>query len=383
MQARNYGRVMPEYWTGRTGQRIQKHGPEAVVVGAYLMSSPHSTMLGLYHLPLLYIAEETGLGFEGASKGLQGCIDAGFCSYDHGTRFVWVHEMARFQIADHLEAADKRVKWMQKLYDGMPENPFLTPFFEHYHRAFKLTNRRVFSPESLSTTTSPIGGASMPHASPIEGASKGVGEKGPSKGLKKQGASKGHPRGIEASSSSSSSKPSGKDKPLIHQTSVVGLVGLVHTTSPIEGASKGLQALSPASSAEPHADKAARGARLPDGWILPMAWGQWAMSECGFTEPEVRRIGAMFADHWHAKAGKDAAKLDWLATWRNWCRKERDYIAQGNGHRANGAAYDERSHDRKRAFAELTGEASGDDIPPADVVDVEAREVSRDAITKH
>ena len=107
------------------------------------------------------------------------------------------------------------------------------------------------------------------------------------------------------------------------------------------------------------------------------------MSECGFTEPEVRRIGAMFADHWHAKVGKDAAKLDWLATWRNWCRKERDYIAQGNGHRANGAAYDERSNDRKRAFAELTGEASGDDIPPADVVDVEAREVSRDAITKH
>ena len=76
MQARNYGRVMPEYWTGRTGQRIQAHGPEAVVVGAYLMSSPHSTMLGLYHLPLLYIAEETGLGFEGASKGLRNFVPA-------------------------------------------------------------------------------------------------------------------------------------------------------------------------------------------------------------------------------------------------------------------------------------------------------------------
>lgn len=27
-----------------------------------------------------------------------------------------------------------------------------------------------------------------------------------------------------------------------------------------------------------------------------------------------------FRDYWTAKAGKDAAKLDWLATWRNWCR---------------------------------------------------------------
>ena len=34
----------------------------------------------------------------------------------------------------------------------------------------------------------------------------------------------------------------------------------------------------------------------------------------------VRAEAARFADHWHAKAGRDAAKLDWLATWRNWCR---------------------------------------------------------------
>ena len=383
MQPRTYGRVLPEFWTGRTGQRIQAHGHEAVITAVYLMTGPHSTMTGLYHLPLLYLAEETGLGIEGASKGLEGCIETGFCSYDHATRFVWVREMARYQIAEKLEPTDKRLKWVQKLYDTLPENPFLTPFFEHYHRAFKLTNRRVFSPDSLSTTTSPFEGASMPHASPIEGASKGVGEKGPSKGVKKQGASKGLRGGIEARSSNRSSKPSGKDKPLIHQTSVVGLVGLVHTTSPIEGASKGLQALSPASGTEPHADKAARGARLPDGWILPMTWGQWAMSECGFDAHQVREIAVTFADYWHAVAGAKGVKLDWLATWRNWCRKERDYIAQGNGHRANGAAYDERSRDRKQAFAELTGEASGDDIPPADVVDVEAREVSRGTVTKH
>ena len=34
----------------------------------------------------------------------------------------------------------------------------------------------------------------------------------------------------------------------------------------------------------------------------------------------MRLEAAKFADFWHAKAGKDAAKLDWCATWRNWCR---------------------------------------------------------------
>ena len=36
-----------------------------------------------------------------------------------------------------------------------------------------------------------------------------------------------------------------------------------------------------------------------------------------------RTIGATFADFWHAKAGKDACKLDWLATWRNWIRNQK------------------------------------------------------------
>ena len=31
---------------------------------------------------------------------------------------------------------------------------------------------------------------------------------------------------------------------------------------------------------------------------------------------------ANFRDFWHAKAGKDAAKIDWDATWRGWCRRQ-------------------------------------------------------------
>lgn len=31
-----------------------------------------------------------------------------------------------------------------------------------------------------------------------------------------------------------------------------------------------------------------------------------------------------FVNHWRAKAGKDATKLDWLATWRNWLIRDQD-----------------------------------------------------------
>lgn len=62
-----------------------------------------------------------------------------------------------------------------------------------------------------------------------------------------------------------------------------------------------------------------RATRLPENWSLPRAWGQWAISE-GYSEPVIRIEAERFRDHWISKSGKDAAKLDWFATWRNWIR---------------------------------------------------------------
>jgi hypothetical protein len=145
---REYAKLAPTFWTGRTGRALKKHGPEAVVVALYLVSSPHSNMLGLFYQPMLYLVEETGLTQEGASKGLQACIAAGFCSYDTETKTVWVHEMAAWQIDDQLSTGDKRCKGVQRDYDGLPDNLFLAAFFDRYSAAFNMTKRREFVGES-------------------------------------------------------------------------------------------------------------------------------------------------------------------------------------------------------------------------------------------
>lgn len=119
-----------------------RRSPEGVIVAMYLMTSPSSNMLGLFCQPVLYMAHETGLGLEGASKGLRHCVEAGFCSFDEESEFVWVHEMARYQIANEIKASDNRCKGIQKDYDALPDNPFLGAFFDRYSQAFHLTNRR-------------------------------------------------------------------------------------------------------------------------------------------------------------------------------------------------------------------------------------------------
>jgi hypothetical protein len=76
----------------------------------------------------------------------------------------------------------------------------------------------------------------------------------------------------------------------------------------------------PAATPKPKASPT--GTRLPEGWMLPKAWGEWALAERNdMTADDVRREAACFADHWHSKAGADARKADWEATWRNWIRR--------------------------------------------------------------
>lgn len=140
---RDYGKVSPKFWTSQTCKELRARGSEAPLVALYLMTSPMSNMLGLYCQPMLYIAHETGLGLEGASKGLQACIDSGYCKYDSASETVFVIEMASYQIAPSLKASDNRCAGIQKDYDGLPDNPFLGDFFDRYQNAFHLSSRRA------------------------------------------------------------------------------------------------------------------------------------------------------------------------------------------------------------------------------------------------
>lgn len=75
------------------------------------------------------------------------------------------------------------------------------------------------------------------------------------------------------------------------------------------------------------ADRAQRATRLPPDWKLPMGWGQYALQQ-GLRESEVRREADNFRDYWLGKAGKDALKLDWEATWRTWARRSAERLGR-------------------------------------------------------
>lgn len=273
---RRYSQITSAFWTGNTGRAI-RGDHDAQIVAMYLLTSPHATLEGVYVCPLAYIAHDTGSPLEGASKGLQRLIDAGFCTYDEDSETVWVHEMAWFQIGE-IKKGDKRLRYIQKFFDDLPESLIKQGFYERYKDIFALENK--------------------PLPSPLEAPSKPL------------------PRGSRACT------PVNRE-PVNREPKNPPLASLVPPNLP-PGAVAPPAVASP--SAPPHDNpgklpKNPRATRLPDDWALPKAWGEWALAEKrGFSPENVREEAEKFGDYWRAKPGMNAQKLDWFATWRNWIR---------------------------------------------------------------
>jgi hypothetical protein len=75
-------------------------------------------------------------------------------------------------------------------------------------------------------------------------------------------------------------------------------------------------------------DRSPNGSRLPPDWVLPEDWQAWAQQER--PDLDATTVAYHFRDYWVAKAGKDARKLDWEATWRNWVRGQRQAPAKAS-----------------------------------------------------
>jgi hypothetical protein len=139
---RDYGTISPQFWIGKTGKSLRGK-PEAQLVALYLQTSPHAAAIGIFHCPIVYICHETGLPFEGASKGLRSLIEEGFCQYDEETEEVFVVNMARYQVAESLEPKDKRCVWIARELEKVSSDVLRSGFVAIYSIAFHLANEPV------------------------------------------------------------------------------------------------------------------------------------------------------------------------------------------------------------------------------------------------
>lgn len=136
-----------------------------------------------------------------------------------------------------------------------------------------------------------------------------------------------------------------------------------------------------------HASKAKAATRLADDWVLPQAWCDWALqARPDLTDDDLRKQAEVFADFWHAKAGADAKKLDWLATWRNWIRRceiRKPFARQAYGAQLHSGetlyqrSMRERAQEAVPSIARQAPEASPADFFKSQAIEVAARRIER------
>lgn len=110
-----------------------------------------------------------------------------------------------------------------------------------------------------------------------------------------------------------------------------------------------------------------RASRLSEDWELPEDFREWCHAEWpGIRDPFIASQADRFRDYWVSKAGKDAAKVNWLATWRNWMRRAVEEAGRKSGQQrqrepiGSELFYQSAARDLRNANAEIGPDKVGD-----------------------
>lgn len=142
---RDYGKVLPAFWTRGSGKALRGDAA-AQVVALYLFTCPSATMTGLFYLPLPTLAHETGIPLEGVREALGRVSEAGIACYDEAEELVWVPEMARIQIGEALVAKDNRIKAVERELATYAKHAFYNSFLARYSDAYRLSSKSNENP---------------------------------------------------------------------------------------------------------------------------------------------------------------------------------------------------------------------------------------------
>jgi hypothetical protein len=139
----HYGKILHSFWTDpRIKRRLSR---DAKLLLCYYFSSPHKNMAGLYHCPIAYVADETGLEADAVRAGLQVIKD--WVTFDPDTDEVFVHGLAETAIGTDLKAGDTKRKTLER-YLQAAHSPRLLHLFAQRYGAWGL---RIPLPEQRAT----------------------------------------------------------------------------------------------------------------------------------------------------------------------------------------------------------------------------------------
>jgi len=117
---RVYGAIQTRFWTN---PEIENLSDQAKLLATYLLSSPHTNMLGCFRIPIGYISEDLKWNNEKVRQALADLISIHFISRDEASGWVIIHNFLKF----HPIENPNQGKSAEIIFDDIPKDLIFLP----------------------------------------------------------------------------------------------------------------------------------------------------------------------------------------------------------------------------------------------------------------
>jgi len=110
---REYGKIHSSFWTS---QDIRSMTEDGRTLAAYLLTSPHSNMLGCFRVPPIYISDDLQWPLERVLKGFDELSLKGFATLNESSNWVVIHKFLKWNQPENPNV----VRAAEKLFAQIP-----------------------------------------------------------------------------------------------------------------------------------------------------------------------------------------------------------------------------------------------------------------------
>jgi hypothetical protein len=149
---REYGKIHSSFWTS---QDIREAGEDGRTLAAYLLTSPHSNMLGCFRVPLAYVSDDLKWPLERVLEGFEKLSKRVWLTFDKGSEWVVIHKFLKWNQPENPNV----VRAAEKLFAQIPSSsnvkPILAWAIAEFESRFSVDKLVEFKPFANPFDTSP------------------------------------------------------------------------------------------------------------------------------------------------------------------------------------------------------------------------------------
>lgn len=149
---REYGKIHSSFWTSNDIRSMSEDGR---TLAAYVLTSPHSNMLGCFRIPPAYVSDDLNWSMERVTKGFAELFAKGFATLSEGSNWLVIHKFLKWNQPENPNV----VKAAEKLFDQIPDEcgakPYLAWAIAEFEPRFSAEKLAKFKPFPNPFDTSP------------------------------------------------------------------------------------------------------------------------------------------------------------------------------------------------------------------------------------